>query len=171
MKRIIFSAAFAAFMLLSFSSFGQDAYSEITAQNIVLKWRVDGANLNIIISAPTTGWISVGFDPTNRMKDSNIIIGYVKNGQAVLRDDYGHAPVGHKSDESSRGTDNISNAEGSEQNNVTELRFTIPLNSGDRYDRVLVPGRTYKVNLAHGKKGQDNFNAYHAARTQVEITL
>ena len=134
MKRLIFLTVFICLMLPAFSSFAQDGYAEITSENITLKWKVDGKNLHVVVSAPTTGWISVGFDPTARMKDSNIIIGYVQNG-------------------------------------VTELRFTIPLDSGDRYDRVLAAGKTYKVNLAYGRQGQDNFNAYHGARTQVEITL
>lgn len=158
--------------VIGFTSEGENEYSEITKLNMTLQWRVVEENLEVIVNAPTTGWIAIGFDPSNKMKDANILIGYVKNGEVFLRDDFGHTPTGHKSDEKLKGEDNILAKEGTEREGITELMFTIPLDSGDKYDKKLEPGKTYKVILAYGGNGKDTFTVYHSRnRTSVEIKI
>jgi len=53
-------------------------FSEVTSSNITLKWKVEGANLKVRVSAPTSGWVAFGViaDPQNFMQGSNLIIGY-----------------------------------------------------------------------------------------------
>ena len=57
---------------------------------------IDEENLNIQVTAQTTGWVAVGFDPSSKIKDANILIGYVAADGAFLRDDFGtiHAKRG-----------------------------------------------------------------------------
>lgn len=148
-----------------------DLFSEITEKKITLKWKVEGELLRVIISAPTTGWVSVGFAPEREMKGANIIIGYVKNGTAFLRDDYGDGNENHQSDATLGGSDNVSSQGGNEVNGVTEVSFAIPLNSGDRYDRKLIPGNSYKVILAYGPDGSDNFDEKHRRRVRTKIEV
>ena len=56
-----------------------EQYEMVTVEGIELQWRTDDEYLYINVSAPTTGWVAVGFDPTNQMANANIIIGYVDN--------------------------------------------------------------------------------------------
>ena len=58
---------------------------------------------------------------------------------------------------------------GSEQGGVTVIEFKVPLDSGDEYDKPMVPGQTYRINLAMG--AADDLNSYHAGRGTSEITL
>ena len=149
-------------------------YSQITDDNLSFdfQWQVDGGNLNVQIAAPSTGWISVGFDPSNKMADANILIGYVADGKAFLRDDFGVGQVKHGPDTGQGGTENFSNLEGEETDAVTVLRFTIPLDSGDAYDKKLQKGATYKVIYAYGPNGKDDFGTYHTkSRGSFEVTL
>lgn len=134
-----------------------------------LEWMVDGSNLNVKVSAPTEGWVAVGFDPSNKMKDADILIGYVEDGEVVIEDHYGNSPISHRSDERGDGSNDLSNIAGSERNGVTELSFTIPLNSGDSRDRVLVEGESYKVIFASHTK--DKITMKHNRRTSVQISL
>jgi PKD repeat protein len=148
------------------------AYKEITSQGITLKWMVDGANLKVIVSAPTLGWVSAGFNPSqDNHKDANIIIGYVKSGTVYIQDNFGTAAFVHASDVSLGGTDNVTDATGTESSGVTEIGFTIPLDSGDPYDRALTPGQSYKVILAYGPNGADNFTSQHLGATIVTIQI
>jgi len=135
------------------------------------QWNIDGKNLNVILSYQTTGWVAVGFDPSRMMKDANIIIGYVKDGTAVVSDQYGSTATSHRPDTSAGGSDNVSNVSGSESGGVTELRFTIPLDSGESTDRAIVPGQSYRVIFAHGPNGADDERTYHAGRTGTNITF
>lgn len=168
------AAAGAILMLLPFcggDNGNGNGNDQVSSQGMTLKWVLEGSSLNVTLSAPTTGWVAAGFDPTSRMQNANIIIGYVESGSVYVRDDFGTGIASHASDESLGGVDNVTNVSGSEAGGVTEISFTIPLDSGDGYDRVLQAGNAYPVLLAHGLDGSDEFSAYHAVRTSVEINL
>lgn len=149
-----------------------EGFQSVTQSGVNFQWQVDGDSLNVQVSAKTTGWVAVGFDPSNMMQDANIIIGYVSDGEAFVRDDYGVGKVKHGADADNGGTDDVANVSGTEEDGVTTLRFTIPLDSGDSTDRPLTEGNKYKVIVAHGPDGKDDFGSYHAnTRGSTEITL
>ena len=153
---------------------GLDGYTRIADKKLSydFQWQIDGSNLNVQIAAPTTGWLAVGFDPSDKMRDANILIGYVADGRAFLRDDFGVGPVKHGPDTGQGGTEDFSNLEGEETGGVTVLRFTIPLDSGDANDKKLEEGRTYKVIYSYGANGKDDFGTYHTkSRGSFELTL
>lgn len=118
-----------------------------------------------------TGWVAIGFDPSSAMKDAQFIIAYVQDGDVFIRDDFGTGFFTHASDEALGGTDDISNAEGSEQNGKTAVSFTIPLDSGDRHDAVLASGKKHALLIAYGRDGADDFSLKHQSRSSVNITL
>ena len=151
-----------------------EGYSRVADEGLSfdLQWQIDGGNLKVQIAAPTTGWVAVGFDAENKMAGANILIGYVADGAAFLRDDFGSAQVKHESDTGLGGSENFSELEGEETDGVTVLRFTIPLDSGDAFDKPLEPGKSYKVIYAYGPAGKDDFGSYHTkTRGSFELTL
>lgn len=145
--------------------------SPVTAEGITFEWEADSTYLNVTLSAETTGWIALGLDPSFAMEDANFIIGYVKEDSIYIRDDYGNTAHSHLSDVSGGGEDNIMNESGTEVNGVTTISFSIPLNSGDSHDRPLEIGKSYKILLAHGEDGADDFDSYHKKRTSLNIKL
>lgn len=146
------------------------AYKDTTVSGMTLKWRVIGAGLEVILSAPTTGWVSAGFNPSlPNHKDANIIIGYVKDATAHIQDNFGTGAFVHASDVSLGGTDDVSEASGREQGGTTEIHFVIPLDSGDAYDRVLLVGEKYPVILAYGPNGADDYSSQHVRAGFAEI--
>lgn len=150
-----------------------NGYQEITLSGIKLQWLVSGTNLEVIVSAPTTGRVAVGFRATNAagtfMQNANLILGMVVNGVAQARDDFGDSPFTHQADTALGGTDNVSSLSGTETNGTTEIRFTIPLDSGDAYDLVLVPGSSYELMLSYADA--DDFTTKHSVRAKATITL
>ena len=84
------------------------------------------------------------------MKDADIIIGYVKDGQVTISDDFGVGVTAHMPDDRKGGTSNVTVVGGSEAGNTTTLEFTIPLKSGDDKDGVIDPGGDTKVMFAYG---------------------
>jgi hypothetical protein len=128
----------------------QIAFQTLNAGEMVFLSAVDGKNLRVKIFAPTSGWIAVGFDPSFMMKGANFIIGYAKNGQAVLEDQFGVSSVHHQRDVDLGGKDDILEKAASVLPNGTEISFTIPLDSGDPYDKKLEAGKTYTIILAYG---------------------
>ena len=148
-----------------------DSFEEARIGNIAVKWQLQGEDLRVELSANTTGWVSVGFDPDHQMAGANIIIAYVQDGTVHLSDDYGTASFAHDRDENLGGTNDVTEIDGEEQDGRTTVRFTIPLDSGDEKDKPLSRGNSYTVLVAHGRNGADDFSSYHAARGSFEMEL
>lgn len=144
-------------------------FNQITSGKMTLQWKAESGNLRVRVSAPTTGWVAVGFNTKTGKKGANLIIGYVKDGKLFIQDAYGTSVTSHASDVSLEGTDNITNKSGTEADGVTEIVFTIPLDSGDEKDIPLVIGKTYNALLAYGKS--DNFTGMHSFVRTIKIKI
>lgn len=136
-------------------------YQSVSASGITLEFKINGENLHCKLSAATSGWVAVGFNPSQQMKDANFIIGYVESGMGVIRDDFGVSNTIHESDINLGGSRDITLISSSEAGGETRLEFLIPLNSGDSYDRNLEVGQNYPLILAKGSS--DDFSGYHSA--------
>ena len=162
----------AAILAILATGASAQVWQETSIEGFTLRWAtMTGNNLAVELSAPTTGWVSVGFDPTMMMLDANIIIGYVASGNQVLRDDYGWQTTSHRDDTILGGTTDVTSDGGTESGGITTLMFTIPMDSGDIYDRVLVGGNSYTVILGRSANGEDNFTAPHSVRTTTTIDI
>lgn len=148
-----------------------EGFSSATAAGVNVQWMVEGDTITVQASAGTTGWVAVGFDPSQQMADANIIIGYVEDGELFISDDFGVSRISHAHDTENGGSDDIVDAEGDERDGVTTIRFTIPLDSGDAMDKPLEVGSTYKVIVAYGPDDADDFGTYHATRGSFEMEL
>lgn len=150
-----------------------DGYKQYQIRGFTLKWKFHQGLMEVVVSYATTGWVGVGFGNTGTMKGSNIVIGYVKDGKVVMQDDFGDSTNHHAPDTTLGGSDQLTNESGTEAGGVTELHFTMPLETGDKSDFALKPGGTYKVIMAHGPNGADDFTTYHGhgSRVSFEVTL
>jgi hypothetical protein len=152
--------------------YGQSSSAvERTVAGVDVRIEVVGDALQVELSAATTGWVSIGFDPSQMMAEANIIIAYVEDGELHIADDYGTGPMSHDRDTAHGGTHDVSAATGREEEGVTSVEFTIPLDSGDDLDKPLAAGNSYLVLLAHGPDGADDFSTYHANRGSFELEL
>jgi hypothetical protein len=160
------------FVVLTVSLFAADssanAYTVVQKDGFTLSWKINGDLLDVKISAPVTGWVAIGIDPGNGMKDADFIIGYVDAGKAMASDEYGTGAISHKPDTSLGGKDNITNLSGTEKDNTTELSFSIPLDSGDKYDKKITKG-THKIIL--GCSNSDNFTSKHVKFSKLDIEI
>ncbi len=143
---------------------------EVKDQNISFAWKVEPDTLAVKLTAKTTGWVAVGFNPTESMKDANIIIGYVKKGEVKIDDDFGNSKTSHISDTKMGGTSDITVVGGSETDGVTTIEFTMPLDSGDKNDHKIDVNGDTKVLLAYGA-GRDTFLTKHKYRTALKVNL
>jgi len=142
----------------------------VDAEGFQVHWRNDAEVLWVAMVSPGTGYAAVGFDPESRMKGANMILGAVVDGEAVWRDDYGIGALSHTDDVSRGGTDDVIAAAGREHNGYTIFEFSIPLDSGDTYDKLLEPGGTYTIIVAYNA-ANDSFNVRHTQRGSGEIQL
>jgi len=142
----------------------------VEAKDITFSWKVEGDKLAGKVSAKTEGWVGVGFNPSNKMKDANFILGYVKDGKVTIEDDYGATSTSHKTDDSQGGSSDVTQVSGSENDGVTTIEFVIPLNSGDEKDEKLEVNGDTVLLLAYGA-GRDSFRMKHKYRTAMTVNL
>lgn len=129
--------------------------------NFMLYWDYDGDVWKVGLMVNATGWISLGLDPTARMKDSDMIIAWVDSqGHVFVIDAFSTDEVGpHPSDITLGGTDDIIEFGGTETDGWTTIEFTRTTNSTDQYDRNVFEGQL--MDIIWGYSATDDFTAYH----------
>lgn len=142
----------------------------LESDNMNFSWSLDEDRIHIEISAKTTGWVGIGFNPEKAMKGSNIIIGAVKKGKAKIEDHFGNKTRGHIPDSKEGGQNHVENASGNEVDGFTTLSFTIPLDTGEKFDTPIKADGTDIVMLAYGG-GRDNFKGRHPFRAVYKVNL
>ncbi len=160
---------FALFFMVTVAQ-SADYQHSVTAEKMTFDWSVVGDQLAVKLTAPTTGWVAVGFNPSKKMKDSNIVIGYVKKGEVKIVDHFGTGASQHKEDEKIGGAENVTVVGGSEEGDITTIEFSIPLNSGDEKDGVIDPNADTTVILAFGTD-RDSFRMKHQYHATMVVNL
>jgi dopamine beta-monooxygenase len=131
--------------------------------------------INFNITCKTDGWVGLGISDTGRMLDSDLNICYMdKNKKVICADGYAKS-YSFTRDTALGGQDNISNVTGSAENGTLTVSFSKPLNSGDKYDKVIMKGRDISVLFSYRVKGNPatengQFNQ-HTYMTSQQIVL
>lgn len=103
--------------------------------------RVDGDVVRIAMKAKTDGYVALGFDPSERMKDADIVLGGVKEGKAFLYDMYSTGVTGpHPPDEQQGGKSDIAVFGAGKIDGVTVVEFERKLVTGDAKDKPIKIG-------------------------------
>lgn len=150
---------------------GEDGVKSVESDGLVFQWIIDGDEIEVTISAPTTGWVSVGFNPQRRMAGATYVIGYVAGGEVHVRHDYGNAPTAHRPVVDLGGTSRVTAIGGREVDGRTEISFRLPLDPGGDFYTPIVAGERNTVIWAIGPAGAKNFTAYHARRGSFSVEL
>ena len=168
MKRLLLAAL--CMVCFQSTAFAMEYAHTIKDGPMTFSWTVDGEMIHVKLTGRTTGWVAVGFNPVKMMKGANFMMGYVKKGKVKVTDHIGNSERGHKADTKSGGTNNATNVNGSEAKGVTEISFTMPLNSGESVDTVIDPAGTTTVLMGQGG-GRDSFRSIHSFKSIHRVTL
>jgi len=172
MQKTVRALAIICFILCisGMSDAAADYDHTIDLGKISFAWAVEGDVMNVRLAAKTTGWVGIGFNPSKKMQDANFIIGYVKKGKVKIADHFGTTTLKHKADTRIGGNNDLTNIAGTEEKGVTEIAFTIPLDSGDAKDSAIGADGETVVLLAYGA-GRDSFLSKHAFKAVLKVEL
>ena len=132
-------------------------------------WLNDEQYVYIAMKAKTSGWVSMAIQPGSKMKDADVVIGFIKDGEATLYDFFSTGNYGpHSPDTQLGGTDNIIEFGGKEESGFTTMEFKRALNTGDNYDIPLASG-VNKIIWAYSSS--DSLKTKHSKRGYGEINL
>lgn len=111
-----------------------------------ISWRNDEEDLYLALNGSTLGWMALGFEPLEWMKDSDIILASVDKGTAVVLDEYCTGNYGpHIEDTMLGGTSDIQEFSGSESAGRTTIELKRSLQSSDRFDKSFSPGQVVSI--------------------------
>jgi hypothetical protein len=122
------------------------ARSGYSGGEMEISWRNDGGYLYMALKGETSGWLSIGFDPLEWMKDADVIWGTVDDGEAIVLDEHSTGNYGpHEDDTILGGSYDILESGGSEADGHTVVEFKRRLNTGDEFDKALAPGQSVSI--------------------------
>ena len=103
--------------------------------------RIDGDKVRMALKAKTNGYLAIGFGPSQRMQDADIILGFVKDGKATVADMFSTGPTGpHPPDDQQGGKIDVTVFGGSNKDGITIIEFERKLDTGDAKDKVIKAG-------------------------------
>ncbi len=141
----------------------------ISVDQMHFSWSVAGDQLAVQVSAPTRGWVGVGFNPTDMMKGARIVIGYVKDGKPEISNDFGVGVTRHQPVEQLGGKASVTVVGGSETETTTTLEFRLPLKSTGTHGQSIDPAGETTLMLAYGPS--DSFLMQHQYEREVKVNL
>jgi hypothetical protein len=132
-------------------------------------WVNDAQYIYAAMKARTTGWVALGIQPGSRMKDADMILGFVKDGEVAIFDLFSTGDFGpHPPDTEIGGTFDIADFGGKEEDGYTIIEFKRALDTGDQRDNKLIGG---KNGIIWSYGSVDEFTTKHVNRGYGEITL
>jgi hypothetical protein len=137
-----------------------------------IRHETNGTGYVITLRAKTKGWLAAGFERTVIMKDAEIILGYVKNGQGFFTHDFGvgqvwHAPISSLDPVMQMPMLTLISSE--EKNGITTLVFNRPSTLSGKYFKEFYRGKKMEFMYAIGS--QDESGTKHAERGAADIVL
>ena len=111
-----------------------------------ISWKNDQEYLYLALNGSTDGWLSIGFEPLEWMKNSDIILASVEGSKAVVLDEYCTGNYGpHIEDTMLGGTNDITEFGGSKAAGRTTIELKRKLDTGDRFDKAFSPGQAISM--------------------------
>jgi hypothetical protein len=111
-----------------------------------ISWKNDPEYLYLALNASTDGWLAIGFEPLEWMKNADIIIASVQSGKAVAQDEYCTGNYGpHIEDTMLGGTNDILEFAGRKEAGRTVFELKRKMDTGDKFDKAFLPGQAISI--------------------------
>lgn len=148
---------------------GLNAQKRMEASGILFQYEVKNDSIHAALTAPTKGWVGVGFNTKNSIVGSDLLLFNVRGGQVNGTDLFVKSAGNPFKDSDLGGENTIAIHSGIEQKGYTKIAFSIPLDSGDPNDFVHVLGKKSWLILAYSVS--DDFEHHSRVRKHVPFVL
>jgi len=134
-----------------------------------INWSNDDEYFYAAIKARTTGFVAVAIQPGSRMKDADIILGFVDGSVVSVFDLFSTGDFGpHPPDTELGGTDDVVEFGGIDNGTYTIIEFKRLLNTEDKFDNEIVEG---KNKIIWSFSNADGLEIKHSSRGYGEIEI
>lgn len=147
----------------------ENTMKQIDVNGMTIKWETKSDEVVFEVFAPTDGWIAIGFNSTNNIVGTNLIMGALRNNKSIVEDQYVVSMGVHKQIELIGGKTAINNFLCSEDKKGTTMKFRISKKQLDKFHYPLKE-RT-KIWLICAYSEEDDFNHHSIMREHVEVII
>ena len=144
-------------------------FNSTTINGMTFHWRFSKDHLQWKATAPTDGWVAIGFNTKDELSGTNLIMGAVEQDYVTIDDRFIVKPGDHKSIIELGGSEALVQRTGAEENGKTSISFSIPLSVNDKFHHNLVEGKDYYVLMAFSQ--EDDFQHHSIMRTTIKLKL
>jgi hypothetical protein len=138
---------------------------------MIVSWRNDDEYLYLAMNGSTDGWLAIGFEPLEWMKNADMIVASVQEGKAVALDEYCTGNYGpHLEDTMLGGTDDIAEFAGNQKDGQTVIELKRKLDTGDKFDKQFSPGQAISMIWALSDRQNPSFK-HNVAYGEAIMTL
>ncbi|MDD1748761.1 MAG: DUF2202 domain-containing protein [Methanothrix sp.] len=117
-----------------------------TGGEMEISWKNDQEYLYLALNGSTDGWLAIGFEPLEWMKNADIILASMQGSKAMVLDEYCTGNYGpHIEDTMLGGTNDITEYSGSKAAGRTIIELKRKLDTGDKFDKAFSPGQTISI--------------------------
>ena len=149
-------------LIIMLLPFWAEAQKEVTLGGMTLSYRLLAEEIELQLTAPTTGWVGVGFNSRNSIVKSDLYLLRVKEGKVEGLDLYVVGAGNPREDTELGGTNSLILLEGLEKNSTTQVNLRLPFPSGDKFDYLHHQDKEFWLILAYSVS--DDFDHHSIMR-------
>ena len=163
------SLLFIFFSCLSLCSILGQEQKSITANGMKVTWYHSDDRIYFTLKAPTTGWLAIGFNTSNNLTDTYLIMCNVIKNKTRVVEHYVIKPGAYHPIDKLGGTPQVLDINGSESNEMSAIHFSLPQQPACSHQKPLDQNRPYHLLIAYSL--EDDFNHHSIMRTTTKIIL
>ena len=142
---------------------------QISKNGMTVKWEFKDDRVFFQMSAPTKGWLAIGFNDSEQLTGTYLLMGNVVSGNANVVEHYTRKPGDYLpiSELGDRGE--VGNIGGKETKLGTTLNFSVPIKSKSKFKKHLKSGTLFNLLMAYSR--EDDFQHHSVMRTALSVNL
>ncbi len=147
----------------------QMASKSINKNGMTVSWSFNDERICFEMTAPTKGWIAIGFNESHELTNTYLIMGVVNNGKTTVKEHHVFEPGDYQSFVAIDEPESIYNVSGQQTNTQTTIKFTLPISSFFQYTKQLKQGAAFNMLLAYSL--EKDFQHHSIMRTSINVKL
>jgi hypothetical protein len=157
-------------MLISNNSIAQqNTLKKISKNRMNVSWYYVNNKIFFEMSAPTNGWVTIGFNTKSGMVGAYLLMGNIINNKVTLVEHYTKSPGNYFPISKFGAISQVENVEGVEKSNNTTIKFSLPIKAFSKYQKDLTETKEYIMIIAYSQ--EDDFQHHSIMRTSINVKL
>jgi len=143
--------------------------NSVTKNEMQVSWSHSNESIEFIMRAPTTGWVTIGFNDKDEITNAYLLMGRIVGDKAELMEHYTVSPGKYKSLLEMGESSSIQYVKGTEADHNTSITFSLPQQARNKYGKNLTKEMTYYLIMAYSVS--DDFQHHSSMRTSLQVQL